>query len=121
MVEILIKAVDATHKDPIKDKRGCYKRGDPVVVMPNGWSWGKEELNKDKFYILRVKDMTLKQGKELILPDVDTTDIENPIIVRKRKYSIKVDNLPGEVKDKLSKQIVDTTVNELNLVTVTKK
>lgn len=27
MAEILVKAVDSTHADPLKDQRGCYKRG----------------------------------------------------------------------------------------------
>ena len=56
MAELLIKAVDTTHSDKIKDLRGCYKKGYVVVVKPDNWSWGKEELNKEKFYILRVKD-----------------------------------------------------------------
>ena len=58
MAELLIKAQDAIHPDPIKDLRGCYKKGDVGVIMPDGWRWGKEELNKDKFYILKVPDKT---------------------------------------------------------------
>lgn len=62
MAELLIKAVDATHPDPVKDLRGCYKKGDVVVIKPDGWSWGKEELKKEKFYILRIPD---KKPEEL--------------------------------------------------------
>ena len=60
MAELLIKAVDATHPDEVKDLRGCYKKGYVVVVKPDNWSWGKEELNKEKFYILRVKDANVE-------------------------------------------------------------
>ena len=56
MAELLIKATDAVHSDEIEDLRGCYKKGYVVVVKPDGWKWGKEELNKEKFYILRVRD-----------------------------------------------------------------
>ena len=56
MAELLIKACDATHKDEVKDLQGCYKKGYVVVIRPDGWKWGKEELNKEKFYIIRVKD-----------------------------------------------------------------
>ena len=56
MAELLIKACDATHEDEVEDLRGCYKKGYVVVIKPDGWSWGKEELNKEKFYIIRIKD-----------------------------------------------------------------
>ena len=54
--ELLIKACDATHQNEVKDLRGCYKKGYVVVIRPAGHKWGKEELNKEKFYILRLKD-----------------------------------------------------------------
>jgi len=54
--ELLIKACDATHSNEVKDLRGCYKKGYVVVIRPAGHKWGKEELNKQKFYIIRVKD-----------------------------------------------------------------
>lgn len=43
MAELLIKAIDANHTDPVKDQRGCYKHGDPVLVMPDGHTWGRCE------------------------------------------------------------------------------
>ncbi|RLG26207.1 hypothetical protein DRN85_03715 [Methanosarcinales archaeon] len=54
--ELLIKACDAVHQNEVKDLRGCYKKGYVVVIRPAGHKWGKEELNKEKFYIVRVKD-----------------------------------------------------------------
>ena len=36
MAEFLIKAIDDTHSDPVKDKRGSYKRGDIVQVYEDG-------------------------------------------------------------------------------------
>jgi len=56
MAELLIKACDAIHSNEVKDLRGCYKKGYVVVIRPAGHKWGKEELNKEKFYIIRVKD-----------------------------------------------------------------
>jgi len=55
--ELLIKACDAVHQNEVKDLRGCYKKGYVVVIKPAGHKWGKEELNKQKFYIVRVKDV----------------------------------------------------------------
>ena len=66
MAELLIKACDAIHQNEVKDLRGCYKKGYVVVIKPDGWKWGKEELNKEKFYIVRVKDANPEDLQHLI-------------------------------------------------------
>jgi len=66
MAELLIKACDAVHQNEVKDLRGCYKKGYVVVIKPDGWKWGKEELNKQKFYIIRVKDAKPEDLQHLI-------------------------------------------------------
>jgi len=68
MVELLIRANDVTHRDEIKELRGCYKKGYVVVIKPAGHRWGKEELNKEKFYILRVKDAESEDLAHLLNP-----------------------------------------------------
>ena len=62
MAEILVKAIDAHHPDPTVDLAGCYKRGDPVVIMPDGHQWGSEE-GPPTFYIVK-------------LPGVDPADLQ---------------------------------------------
>src|ERR1043166_9865558 len=51
-MELLIKAVDASHANPVKDQ-GCYKRGDVVIVMPDGHPWGREE-GPPTFLVVKV-------------------------------------------------------------------
>jgi hypothetical protein len=53
MAELLIKATDAHNPDAIKDRRGCYKRGDPVIAFRDGWSWGRLETTPT-FWRIRV-------------------------------------------------------------------
>ena len=65
MAEILFKAIDATNPDPDKDRRGCYKKGYPVVVMPDGHTWGKEEA-LPKFIIVKCTEVTVEQCKQYI-------------------------------------------------------
>jgi hypothetical protein len=43
MAEILVKATNATHLDPVKDARGCFKRGMPVALVNDGHQWGSAE------------------------------------------------------------------------------
>lgn len=67
MCEILIKAIDATHSDPIKDKRGCYKIGMPVVVMDDNHVWGNAE-KWPTFFVLKIPMVT----KDKVLKYIDT-------------------------------------------------
>jgi len=63
MAELLIRLKNNTHVDPVKD-RMCYKRGDIVVVMPNGHVWGKEEGLPD--FAVVVVDRSVKFMKRFI-------------------------------------------------------
>ena len=65
MAEILFKAIDATNPDPDKDRRGCYKKGYPVVVMQDGHTWGTEEA-LPKFIIVKCPEVTVEQCKQYI-------------------------------------------------------
>ena len=69
MAELLIKSSDTTNPDPVEDLRGCYKKGDVVVIKPDGWKWGKEELKKEKFYILRIPDKKPEDLEQLAKED----------------------------------------------------
>lgn len=71
MAELLIKATNAFNADPIKDRRGCYKRGDPVIAFRDGWSWGRLETiptfwrirvtNTDRFHVIQFCQPELAQ------------------------------------------------------------
>lgn len=56
--QLLIRAIDNSHADPEKDRRGCYKKGYPVVVFPLTHTWGAEE-GLPGFVILRCEDETI--------------------------------------------------------------
>ena len=76
MAEILVKAkkhwMDDFTKEKIgaltpKDKRAFdarYQIGDPIVVRPDGWPWGKEECAPN-FWILKVPGVTEEELKYL--------------------------------------------------------
>lgn len=91
MAEFLIKAIDATHSDPEKDARGCYKRGDIVVVMPDGHEWGKCEC-LPKFVIVKIPGLDHEQAKKY------TEEHEG---VARRKFRLLVDNVPPSIKKQL--------------------
>ncbi len=43
MCEILVKAIDQTHKDPDKDRMGCYKKHMPHSVEEDSHVWGRQQ------------------------------------------------------------------------------
>jgi hypothetical protein len=95
MAEFLIKAVSATHSDPVKDERGCYKRGDIVVVAPNTHVWGARET-LPRFVQVRVSDVGVAAALKYI-----ESQIDNGIVIRRRLYRIRWDDLPAGVKQQL--------------------
>jgi len=62
MAEILIalNPTNYTHPDPRKDKAGVYKKGDIVIIKPDGWPWGREE-GLPKFLIVKLPGVTVDE------------------------------------------------------------
>ena len=88
MAEFLIKAVDAVNPDPAKDLM-CYKRGDIVVVMPDGHPWGSGERDINKFLIVQVPDMSLDEARLLCEPvtGMDILTGEEIITTRRKPWT----------------------------------
>jgi hypothetical protein len=101
MAELLIKAIDATHSDPVKDKAGCYKRGDIVVIMPDGHEWGKEE-RLPKFMVVKIPGMSVAEARKYIEGEINDTNPDNIITITRRKHSFLVDDTPSNIKDELN-------------------
>ena len=100
MAEMLVKAIDATHPNPDKDRRGCYKRGMPVVVMDDGHEWGKEE-RLPKFVIIKIPLTSKDKIMKYIDPEPGL-DVEGNIIIdRRRMWKIRLADLPLLARNKL--------------------
>lgn len=103
MAEFLIKAIDAHHPaDLIKDAGGCYKRGDVVVVMPDGHGWGKEE-RLPKFVVIKIPGLGVKEAKKYTEIEPDLSDPEGHRVKRRRRYTMLLNNLPAQIKQSLNK------------------
>lgn len=91
MAEILVKAVSVSHADPTKDQRGCYKRGMPVVVMPDNHPWGLEE-RLPKFVVIKFPTTSIAQVEKYI----QSTG------TRRRLFRIRWEDLPLAARNKLA-------------------
>ena len=108
MCEILVKAIDHVHPDPVKDRRGAYKRGDPVLVMPDGHEWGNEE-RLPRFIVLKIPGLSVEEGNKytepefmdtIINPEVGDIDliVTEKRMVTRRLWNIHLDDLPPGIK-----------------------
>jgi len=52
-----------TNPDPVKDRSGCYKKGDVVFVHEDGEPWGSGE-GPPKFVIVKVTGVTRAQAEQ---------------------------------------------------------
>ncbi len=77
MAELLIRLKNNTHAYPAKD-RMMYKRGDIVVVMPDGHPWGISEALPD-FAVIRTDRAVARMEQFLVVhevPEVETREID---------------------------------------------
>jgi hypothetical protein len=102
MAQILVKAIDATHADPVKDRRGCYKRGMPVVVMPDTHTWGLDE-RPPKFVVLKLPGVPVEKVKKYIEPErEDTADADGRYqVFLRRLWKFRLDDMPTAALRKL--------------------
>lgn len=99
MAELLIMLVGNTNADSVKDQRGSYKRGDAVVVFPDGHEWGAAE-GPPKFGVLKIPDLTVEQAKKYLQPETfvieefvfpDGTSGPMTFIRTRRLYQVDID------------------------------
>lgn len=108
MAELLIKSIDATHDDPDTDRRGCYKRGDVVIVQEDGHEWGRKE-GPPKFVRLRIPGAARALAERLVehqddddngVPQIDEQGA--PRTHRRRRWQLDIDNLPAGIRAQLA-------------------
>lgn len=108
--------------DPEKDRHGCYKRGFPVVVQPDGHEWGLEESKQawlaagraeagwpGHFVIVKIPGVTVAQVERVIEPQAEDdsgvpTLEEDGItsrIFRRRRWRVLVDDIPAAIRNQL--------------------
>lgn len=89
MAELLVKAIDSRVADPDLERRGCYKRGDVVVVFEDGHEWGREE-RPPKFIVVQIPGAPASAFREL--QEVDWSPVLGPreerIPMRRRQWRL---------------------------------
>lgn len=126
MAELLIKAkdhwmetltkeeIDKMNEGELKAYEARTKKGDVIVVRPDGWSWGKLECLPD-FLVVKVKE-TYEEAKKyedkLYSESINDTKEE---LLKARKYYINTTEVSLkslEVKDFEEIVPVELSINE---------
>ena len=71
MAEALIMARDNVNNSlsPEDQIKALHKKGDIIVVKPDGWQWGGAERDVRKFIIVNVPDSYLNNGYEAAMDE----------------------------------------------------
>lgn len=87
MALVLVQLVDRTHPDPVKDQRGCYKRGDIIVIYEDWQHDGDTVKNpiRPGVCLVRVTGVTKAQLEAFIAPE---TTGERRLVTRRRAYRL---------------------------------
>jgi len=102
MAQILVMAIDKNHADPDIDRRGCYKRGYPVVVMPDSHTWGREE-GLPSFVVIKIPGVPVEKVRKYIEPELEDVPDERGCyrIYRRRLWTFRLDDMPAAARNKL--------------------
>jgi hypothetical protein len=122
MAEILVKAIDHVHSDPEKDRSGAYKRGMPVLVMPDGHPWGKEE-GPPKFTIVKIPGLdpqTIRNKMESWKRTVDYSVVNRSVAQDGWRLRAFAENVSvsdhGVGGGKISRDHIESFINNWNAV-----
>lgn len=100
MAEMLVKAVSTSSlADLAKDQRGCYKRGMPVVVRPDGHQWGTKE-RLPNFVVVKFPLIPVQRLEKFI--ESERTRVGDEMqVIRRRVFRILWSDLPVAARNKL--------------------
>lgn len=82
MCELLLRVTNsALRGDPLFDSKAS-RRGDVIVVVPDGWAWGAKELTNPFWRIVKLPNVSLSVGEMLVAEEPQV----GPEPVRTRQF-----------------------------------
>jgi hypothetical protein len=100
MCEVLVRVRDKVNEDFYRDTK-CTKRGDVIVVAPDGWPWGNDELTLPFWRIVKLPNISVSEASTLLAPEVDTDPANPSKTLQRRAFKLDLSNvnLPQAVID----------------------
>lgn len=93
-MEMLVRTVDKTHPDPLINC-SMTKRGDVIVVVENGHSWGDKDKTEPFWRIIKCPRIDVEMARAALLgPEMATTNPPSRVL-RSHWYYLDLDGLVG--------------------------
>lgn len=89
------------HPDPETDRIGCYKKGMPVVVMPDGHTWGLGEKFPN-FVSIDIPGVSVSKVMKYVEPEYSGIPTAEATIYRRRLWQLRWSDLPIAAKNILA-------------------
>jgi hypothetical protein len=99
--EALVQVEDRTLPDPAEDKKASLKKGDVLVIFPEGHAWSDAE--REGYLLLKLK-LTDKEAQKLVQPEMREKNANKP-------YSVSAD--PASKNNKSSKKYIPPQHSEI--------
>lgn len=94
-----MRVVDKIGDDIYRDAQ-LTKRGDVIVVCPDGWAWGAEELSSPDWRIVRVPGLGMIEAEAMLAPETESSLIAEPSpLLRRRMFELNLDAVPTGPRD----------------------
>lgn len=116
MCELLVRVIDKiNHDDPYLDVQ-CTKRGDVIVIVPDGHVWGVMEQLDPQYRIVKLPGVPVDDVASLIAPEPET-DPQNPNrMLQRRLFRLDLDNMDAPTRAYLSEgKRARRTMHRLNI------
>lgn len=93
MAELLVRVSRKIGATPAHDAK-LTKRGDVIVVAPDGWGWSDIECTNPEWRIFKWPNISLPEASALLTPELPIAqdDASNPLLQR-RGFGLDVDGL----------------------------
>lgn len=103
MAELLVRVVDKVNEDFYLNCQ-CTKRGDVIVVQPDGWGWGLEELKNPDWRIIVMPELSLAEAEAMLAPELPVDPLNPSKTLQRRAFKFDLSTLEkssNEAKDYL--------------------
>ena len=92
-MELLIKAQDTTNLDSHYLDARCWKTGEVIVMRPDGWQWGRKEVEDPQFTLVRVLNASEEDLSCFLFPEMETNPREPNNLKQRRMFRVDTTKL----------------------------
>lgn len=91
MAEILLRVHDKVNDDLYLDCK-CTKRGDVIVVSPDGWNWGTEERSLPFYRIVKMPGVSVAAAQAFLGRELDTDPTNPSRTLQRRAFRFNIEH-----------------------------